>query len=63
MSIVYFSIFETPQPGGPGSCIYFPQEQVVTYSIRQIKLNTASWVPDNTRIWRKSFVGKSGANE
>jgi hypothetical protein len=28
MSIVYFlSIFETPQPGGPGSCIYFPQEQ------------------------------------
>jgi hypothetical protein len=24
---ILFSIFETPQPGGPGSCIYFSQEK------------------------------------
>jgi hypothetical protein len=36
MSIVYCLYFlDSPQPGGSGSCIYFPQEQIVVSLMRR----------------------------
>jgi hypothetical protein len=45
MSIFYLLYFWNPQPGGPGSCIYFPQEQgsPITPPVNGYWLSPLTW--------------------